>query len=77
MIRAHHFPYALADRPGARGKPLFSNNWHPSSLACVLDPQPFETTTPAQALDRAARNHAAAVLAASITVTPRKPRSRR
>lgn len=74
MIRAHHYPYTPTDRPGARGLPLFSNNWHPSSLACVLDPQPFETTTPAQALARAKRDHSAAVLAASITVTPRSRR---
>lgn len=68
MIRAHHFPYSDRDRPGVRGLPLFSNNWHPSSLACVLDPQPFETTTPKQARSRTARNFQAAVLA-EVTAT--------
>lgn len=72
MIRAHPYPYDMTDRPGARGHPLFSNNWHPSSLACVLDPVPFDTTTLTQTLTRRKRGHHARVLAASITPR-RKP----
>lgn len=72
MIRARPYPYEMTDRPGARGHPLFSNNWHPSSLACVLDPVPFDTTTLTQTLTRRKRVHHARVLAASITPR-RKP----
>lgn len=70
MIRAHPFRYAPADRPGVRGLPLFSKNWHPSSLACVLDPVPFDVTTTQQTLERQKRRYDARVLTA--TITPRR-----
>lgn len=73
MIRAHAYPYAPGARPGARGRPMFSNNWHPSSLACLLDPQPFDTTTQTQTLTRQKRAFDARVLAATLTI----PRSRK
>lgn len=66
MIRARPYPYAPDDRPGVRGLPLFSNNWYPASLACVLDPQPFDTTTSAQVTDRKKRDHQARVLVAVL-----------
>ena len=66
MIRARPYPYTPQDRPGVRGLPLFSNNWHPASLPCVFDPQPFATTTTEQAMDRAKRNHQAHVLVAVL-----------
>ena len=72
MIRAHPYVYQPGDRPGVRGTPLFSSNGHPSSLACVLDPVPFETTTQEQALARTKRMHDARVLAGASTTTPRR-----
>jgi hypothetical protein len=66
MIRAHPYPYSPNDRPGVRGLPLFSNNWHPASLPCVFDPQPFHTTTTEQAIERAKRDHQARVLVAVL-----------
>lgn len=45
MIRAAAYPYKPGDRPGARGRPIFSAAGHPSSLARVGDPQPFDVET--------------------------------
>lgn len=45
MIRAAPYPYRHSDRPGARGLPIFSASGHPSSLARVGDPQPFDVET--------------------------------
>lgn len=55
LIRAHFYPYAPSARPGSRGLPLMSENHHPSSLARVGNPQPFDTTT-TKTLHRQARD---------------------
>lgn len=76
MIRAHPYPYADHDRPGARGTPVFSHGWHPSSLACVLDPFDFDTTVLHQAMERRARTFRARVLT-EIALHPPKIRRKK
>ena len=62
MIRAHTYPYRWNDRPGSRRLPLTSHNFHPSSLARLGDPQPFETTTGRLELERTKHSATAGTL---------------
>lgn len=70
MIRAACFTYTFRDRPGARGLPLLSRNWHPSSLARIGDPMPFELTTEEQCMERQRTTYHARAIAHHLEVTP-------
>lgn len=75
MIRAHPYPYTYTDRPGARGLPVLSANFHPSSLARQGDPAPFNTTTLQTLTARDTRHRTARTLvqyAAQRDQTPRR-----
>lgn len=69
MIRAAPFCYTFRDRPGARGLPVLSRNWHPSSLARVCDPMPFELTTEDQCLERQRTTYHATAIAYHLEVS--------
>lgn len=67
MIRAHPYPYSFRDRPGARGLPLMSANFHPSSLARILDPFPFENDTMTEVATRQKRRYDARAIVYYVT----------
>lgn len=74
MIRAHPYPYRFNDRPGARGLPILSANFHPSSLARQGDPAPFDTTTIQAVTAREKRHRAARYLVQYATHRDQAPR---
>lgn len=67
MIRAHVYPYRPADRPGARGLHLTSWNFHPSSLARIGDPFPFEHDTTTELNTRRKRRYDARAIIFYVT----------
>ena len=67
MIRAHPYPYRHTDRPGARGLPLTSANFHPSSLARIGDPFDFEHDTTTDLTTRHKRRYHARALTLHAT----------
>lgn len=67
MIRAHPYPYRHTDRPGARGLPLMSANFHPSSLARIGNPFPFDHDTTTELTARQKRRYDARAIVYYLT----------
>lgn len=67
MVRAHPYPYRFTDRPGARGLPLMSANFHPSSLARIGNPFPFDHDTTVELTTRHKRRYDARAIVYYLT----------
>lgn len=64
LPEAPAYRYAAAERPGARGLPVLSDDGHPSHLARVCDPaDPLDTTTTQDVYRRASDHRRAVILA--------------
>lgn len=66
LTEAPTYRYSSADRPGARGLPVLSDDGHPSHLARIVDPaSPGASTAEAVAARAAVARHAATLAAAA------------